>query len=131
MLRLTLQRLGQGLGLAVDEVIHHDNVLITTIIRPWGDIAARDSHPGDAGVLKYDTEEGKASIARRGRDEAAEQQVAVGVEVLHERAVLTVTVLLAGTAPIRLVNVCEDHAKTRDRRLHIARAGNEEIHFSD
>src|SRR5262245_15243646 len=125
------QRLGQGLRLAVDEVIHHDNVLITTIIRPRGDIAARDSHPGDACVRKYDTEEGKASIARRGRDEAAEQQLAVGVNVLHQRAVLTVTALLAGAAPIRLVNVCEDQAKTSDRRRYVARTGHEEVHLSD
>ena len=106
---------GQGLWLAVDEVIHHDDVLFPIIIRPRGDVAARDPHPGDARVVKHDAEEGQAPIARRGRDEAAEQQLAVGVEVLHQRAGPTVSALLARPAPIRLVNVREDRAEASDR----------------
>ena len=43
------------------------------------------------GVVKHDAEEGQASIARRGRNETAEYQPAVLVEVLDERAGLAVS----------------------------------------
>ena len=115
----------KGLWLAVDKVIHHDDVLLLIIIRPRGDVAGRDPHPRDARVVKHDAEEGKAPIARRGRDETAEHQLAVGVEVLDQRAGPTVSLLLARPAPIRLVNVCEDRAEATDRcwvTLHWCRA---------
>ena len=75
-----------GLWLAVDKVIHHDDVVLIIIIRPRGDVAGCDPDPRDARVVKHDAEEGKAPIARRGRDETAEDQLAVEVEVLHQRA---------------------------------------------
>ena len=59
------------LWLAVDEVIHHDDVMVAIIIRPRGDVAGFDPDPCDARVVKHDAEEGEASITRRGRDEAA------------------------------------------------------------
>jgi hypothetical protein len=52
----------KGLWLAVDEVIHHDDVMLL-IIRPWGNIAACDLNPGNAGVIKHDAKEGQARIA--------------------------------------------------------------------
>jgi hypothetical protein len=70
------------------------------IIWPRGDVAARDPDPGDTRVVKHDAEEGTAPIARRGRNEAAKQQLAVGIEVLDQRAGLTVSVLRARPTPI-------------------------------
>ena len=121
------------MGLAVEEVIHHDDVLFSLIIRPRGDVAAYDPHLGDACVVKHDAEEGKAPIARRGRDEAAEQEFAVGVVVLDQRAGLAVSVLPPRPAPIRLVNIREDRTKTVDRRRLVAvvGAGHEEGHVGD
>ena len=73
------------LWLAVEEVIHHDDVMLAIVIRPRGDVAARDPDRRDARVVKHDAEEGKAPIARRGRNETAEDQPAVSIEVLDHR----------------------------------------------
>src|SRR5215467_11622741 len=108
------------LWLTVDKVIHYDDVVFPAIIRPRGDVAARDPHPGDARVMKHNPEERKAPVARRRRDEATEQQLAVGAKVLDQSVVLTVPVLSARAASIRLVNICEDRAKTSDLRRHAA-----------
>ena len=104
--------INKGLWLAVDKVIHHH------------DVVASHHHPAPgptlpvvirtramSGVVKHDAEEGKTRIARRSRDETAEQHLAVGAEVLNQRAGATVSSLLAGPAPVRLVNVCEDRAE--------------------
>ena len=64
-----------------------------------------------SGVVKHDAEEGKTPIARRSRDETAEQHLAVGAEVFNQRARATVSSLLARPAPVRLVNVCENRAE--------------------
>ena len=60
------------LWLAVDEVVHHDDVMAGIVIRPRGNVAGLDPDRSDAGVIKHDAEEGQASIARRGRNETAE-----------------------------------------------------------
>jgi hypothetical protein len=73
----------KGLWLAVDKVIHHDDVSLFIIIRPRRDVAGCDPDPRDARVVKHDAEEGKAPIARRGRNETAEDQPAIHVEILH------------------------------------------------
>jgi hypothetical protein len=52
------------LGLAVEEVIHHDDVMLSPIVRPWGHIAARDPHAGDTRVVEDDAEEGLAVSPR-------------------------------------------------------------------
>ena len=62
-IRLSWRRL-YGLRFTVQEVIHHDDVMCPIIIWPWGSIAARDSHSGDARIRKDDAEEGKTSVAR-------------------------------------------------------------------
>src|SRR5439155_17703278 len=87
----------------------------TIIIRSRGNVA--DFYPDrrDARVVKHDSEEGQASIARRGGDETAEQQLAVGVEELDQCAGVPVTALAARSAAIRLVNVCEHCAEAPDR----------------
>jgi len=122
----------EGLWLAVDKVIHHNDVVLPIIIRPRGDVATRDPHPGDACILKHDTEEGKTPIARRGRNEAAEQKVAVQVEVFHQRAGLAVSLLLPWPAPIRLVYVREDRAETAHRcHLMPIGTGHEKESFGD
>src|SRR5262245_58285870 len=122
------------LRFAVQEVIHHDDVMCPVIIRPRSSIAGRDAHSGDAHgrVLIDDAEEGQTSIARRGWDKAAEEQPAVGAEVLDFRAGLTVTVFIARPAPIRQVNVREDRAEATDLCCHISiGAGYEEQSFGD
>ena len=102
------------LWLAVDEVVHHDDVMFAIVIRPWGNVAGFDADPRNPGVVKHDAEEGQASITRRGGDEAAEQQLAVGTEVLDERAGVAVAFLSSGSAAVWPVNVREDRAEAPD-----------------
>ena len=73
----------QGLGLAVEKVIHHDAVIRGIIIWPWGDGTGGDPHPGDARVVKHDPEERQGPITGRGRNDPAEEQLAVSVPVLQ------------------------------------------------
>ena len=56
------------LWLAVDEVVHHDDVMLAIVVRPRGNVAGRDPNRRDAGVVKLDREEGQVSIARCGRN---------------------------------------------------------------
>ena len=74
------------LRLAVDEVVHHDNVMVPIIVRTRGNVTGLDHDRRDAGVVKHDAEEGQASIARRRRNETGEDEFAVSVEVLDPRA---------------------------------------------
>src|SRR5439155_419510 len=121
-----------GLRLAIEEVIHHDDVMLPLIVWPRGHIAARDPHAGDARVVEDDAKEGQACIARRGRDEAAEEQIAVDAEVLDQRARLAISALLAGSAPVGLVNVGEDRAEATDHCRHSSvGAGYEEQSVGD
>ena len=108
------------LWLAVDEVVHHDDVMLAIVIWPRGNVAGFDPDPRDPCIVKHDAEEGQASITRRGRDETAEQQLAVGIEVLDQRASLAVAVLSSRPAAIWLVNICEDRAESPDRRWDTA-----------
>ena len=103
------------------------------IIWPWRGIAARDPHSGDARVGKDDAEEGKASIAWRGWDDAAEEQLPVGAEALDQRAGFPVSGFLSRPAPIRQVNVREDRAEPAGRRrcCSIAGTGHEELRLRD
>ena len=105
---LILVRLLKGLWLAVDEVIHHDDVMLAIIILPRG-LIGRDPDRRDARVVEFDTDEGQACIARRGRDKTAEDPLAVAIEILDQRAGFV------WLASIWQVNVCEDHAEASDR----------------
>ena len=118
----------KGLWLTVQKVIHHDDVVLLVIVRPRGDVASGDPDPGDARVVKHDTEEGQAPIAGRSRDETAENQLAVDVEVLQPCAgPLWAPALFTRPNPIRLVHVGEDRAKATDRGgLSAGCAGDEE-----
>lgn len=98
-------------GFAVDKVIHHDDVIFAVIIRTWGNVAGRNPHPSDPSVVKFDAEERLISVARRGWDKTAEQQLAVDTEKLHQRAGAAVAALFAGTTAIRLIDVSEDCAE--------------------
>src|SRR5436309_1644846 len=120
-----------GLRFAVEEVIHHDNVVLPLIIRPRRHGAARDPHAGNACVVEDDAEKGEACIAWRGRDGTAEDQVTFGAEVFDPRARLPVSTLLAGSAPVRLVDVREDRAEPDGRRGDVTAAGYEEVNFGD
>src|SRR5258705_14024195 len=62
------------LRLAVDEVVHHDDVMPAIVVLPRYDVPARDPYPRDPGIVEDDTEERQAAIARRRRNEAAEQE---------------------------------------------------------
>src|SRR5262249_16900798 len=76
--------------------------------------------------------EGETRIARRSRDDAAEQECVVGTEELDQRAVSTACPLLAGAASILLVDVREDRAEPGDRcRDTPIRAGDEEQCLGD
>ena len=102
------------LWLAVDEVVHHDDVMPAIVVRPRGNVAGFDPDRRDARVVKHDAEEGQAPVSRRCWDETAEQQIAVRIEVLDQRAGMAVTALAARSAAIWLVNVCEDRAERSD-----------------
>ena len=123
----------QWLRLAVDEIIHHDDVSRSIIIRPGGLRAGSDSDTRDKRVLKHYTEKGKAPVARRSRDETAEDQFAVFVEVLHPCAGPTRTPApLFRPKPIRLVYVCEYGTETTDRcRENSIETGHKEQRFGD
>src|SRR5437870_3887506 len=88
--------------------------MFAIVIRAWGNVAGFDADPRNPGVVKHDAEEGQASITRRGGDEAAEKQLAVGAEVLDERAGVAVTALPSRSAAIWLVNISEDCAEAPD-----------------
>ena len=62
----------KDLWLAVDEVVHHNDVVQLIVVRPRGNVAGRDPNRRDAGVIKLDAEKRQVSIARRGRNETAE-----------------------------------------------------------
>ena len=120
------------LWFAVQEVIHHDDVMCPIIIRARRSIAARDSHSGNPRVGKDDAQEGQTSVARRGWDEAAEDQPPVGAEALDACAGLTVSVFIAGPTPIRKVNVREDRAEATNLRCNTSiGSGHEEQCLGD
>src|SRR5262249_16916614 len=94
------------LRLAVDEGVPHDGVLLIVVsarARPGG----RDPNPGDKRVVEHDSEEGQAPIAGRSRDEAGEEPMTIGVEVLDLRAVLSRLCLVR---PVGLIDVRENRA---------------------
>ena len=47
----------KNLRLAVDEVVHHDDVMLFIVVRPRGDVAGLDPDRRDAGVIELDAEE--------------------------------------------------------------------------
>src|SRR4051794_12387433 len=99
------------LWLAIDEVVHHDDVMALIIIWPWRNVAGLNPDECDAGIIKLDGEEGQVSIAWRGGNRTAEYQSAVLAEVLDERARLVVAACRAKRAAVRLVYICEHHAE--------------------
>ena len=52
------------LWFAVDEVVHHDDVIVSIVIRARGNIAGFDSDSRDARIVKHDAEEGQIPITR-------------------------------------------------------------------
>src|SRR5688572_2034253 len=126
------ERLTERLRLTVQKVVHHDDVVLPIIIRPCGDVARRNSYPGDAGVGKDDAQEGQPSIPRRGGDGADKEQIAVGVEVFDQRAGLAGCLLLAAPTAVGLVDIGEDRAEaTHHCGLRPHGAGDEEQGFGD
>ena len=70
--------------LSIDKVVHHDDVGFPVIVRTGSDIACDNPHTRDTRIVKLDPDERKTSIARRGRNETAEQQPTIRTEKLHE-----------------------------------------------
>ena len=95
--------------LAVDKVIHHHDVS-PPIIWAWRNVARYDPDSCDERLIEHDAEKRQARVTGRSRDEAAEQHLAVGAEILNLRARPTVS---SKSLPIRLVNVCENRTKAR------------------
>src|SRR5262249_60506074 len=84
---------GQGLGLAVAEVIHHDEITASAVIAPELDITAGNPDEEDLFVaIEDDPQEREGLVALGRQHEAAEQERAVDVEVLDLRAVVPVHV---------------------------------------
>ena len=52
------------LWLAVDEVVHHDDVMAGIVARPRGNVAGLDLYRRNARVAKHNAEEGQVSTAR-------------------------------------------------------------------
>ena len=120
------------LRFAVQEIIHHDDVMCSIVIWPRGSIAACYSYSGDACVAKDEAEEGKTSVAWRGWNKATEDQPSVSAEALDARAGLTVAVFIAGPASIRQVNVREDCAEAAHLCRHCSiGSGDKEQSLSD
>src|SRR5262245_23277120 len=105
-------RLRNGLRLAIEEVVHHHDVDLPAIVRPGRNVARDDLHASDRRFLEHDAEEGETAVAGGRRHEAAEQQLALGVEVVDPRAGPTLSVLLAA---VRAVHVGEDRAEACHR----------------
>ena len=84
------------------------------VVRSRGNVASLDLDRRDAGVVKLNAEEGEVPIARRGRNGTAEEQPAVSIEVLDDRARLAGAETRARRA-VWLINICEHRAETSDR----------------
>src|SRR5262245_15976696 len=79
-------QLVKQLWFAIDEIVHHNDVMLFVVVRPGCNVTGLDAHSCDACVVKDNAEEGQAVGVRRGRDEAGEYQVTVFVEVLEPGA---------------------------------------------
>ena len=104
------------MGLSINEVVHHDNVVRLVVVRTRCNIACRDPYTGDSGIVKLDPEEGKTSITRGSRDKTAEQQTAVSTEKLEQRACSAVATLRAWTTTVGLIDVSEDRTEAGNYR---------------
>jgi hypothetical protein len=101
--------------LAIDEVVHHDDVDRSSINRTGSDIACNNPHAGVSRVVELDPEERKTSIAGRGRDKTAEQQTPIGAEKLDQRTCVTVAVFRTWTTTVGLIDVSEDRTEAGNR----------------
>lgn len=109
--QLTLTSVSKkGLWLAVDEVVHHHNVMVGIIIRSWSVVAGYDPDDSDPWIGEHDPEEGEVSITGRGRHSAGEYPLPAAVETLEDGTSVSLSV-----SSIRLINVCEDRTETGDR----------------
>src|SRR5262245_9595816 len=98
-------------GFAINTVIHHDDVSLTVIVRTRSSVARGDSHSSDPSVITFDSEKRQISVAGRGGNITAKQQLAVHAKKFHQRAGPAVAVFLAGATSIRLIDVSEHCAK--------------------
>src|SRR6185437_2911831 len=94
---LVLHAYGQGLRLAVDEIVHHDEVVGAARAqigagRAQGGVAARDQHPGDDRRIEHRSEERKALDAALGGGCDVGDADAVRVEILDARGARPVDV---------------------------------------
>src|SRR5688572_18400287 len=110
------------LGLAVNEVVHHDGVLRSVVVGAWNHIAAADSYARDSGVLERDTQERDATLPRRRRNEVAVEQLAIQAEQLDRGAATADSTRV----PVGTIHVREDSAEAANRRSLIAASRYEE-----
>jgi hypothetical protein len=51
--------------LAINKIIHHDDLVLAVIVRTWRRVARCNSHASYPGIVKYDTEERQIPITWR------------------------------------------------------------------
>ncbi len=71
----------EQLWLVVDKIVHHDDVMTRIVVRPWGDVSGLDPNRRDARVVEHYAGEGQVSVAGGGRDETAEYQPVIYIEI--------------------------------------------------
>src|SRR5215217_3454099 len=96
--------------LAIDKVVHYDDVVIAVVVRTWRNIACSDPHTNDPSVAKFDTEERLTPITGRCGYKTAEQELTVDSEKFYERACSAIPSLFARTTAIWLIDVGENCA---------------------
>src|SRR6266496_4722973 len=118
------QGLGQGLGFAVDEVIHHDDIPVGYF---QDAIARRNSDEKNGSCVKPDSQERKASaIGRAGQYVLAKQQVTVDIEVFDLCAILSIHVGEYGAEACARCRMCSSRYKEKCFR-DVALQGGEEL----
>ena len=84
--RPLLLRSEDRLRLAINEVVHCDNVMLRIVIRSKSNVSRGNSHAGNPRVVERYAQERLASIAWRRWHGTTEKQPAVSTKKLHQRA---------------------------------------------
>ncbi len=108
------------LRLAVDEVVHHHDVMLSVVVHPGSHVTRCDPYFRDARIGENHAEERLARVAGRGRYVTTKDQSAVFTKDVELRGRTT-------PASVWLINVGEDGAKCVDHsRCTTIGAGHEE-----
>src|SRR2546430_3504049 len=113
----------KGLWLAVDKIIHDDDIQIGYFQDP---IARGNSDQKDAGCVKPDSQERKASaISRSGQYVLAKQQLTGNIEVFDLRAMVSIHVGEYGAEPFDRCRLCSSRYKEKVFRDGAIQGGEE------